>query len=186
MLPTNGLRYQAQLLRVRNSRELSVCWLRDNLRDNDIWCTGHYCMITGIPVNSCGCDICFRMDEYEGVKSSYLHGFIFVRSVLSEYPIGNVATNSPQDQARIRNYVMTESHISYLPRTWTPPTITQQENNTDNVTDNTDNSFQESDSGDSESKEEPTIHYAQMMKAAQGNNNSAMPGDNATSSRCDP
>ena len=146
MLPTNGLRYQAQLLRMRNSRELSECWLRDNLRDNVLWCTNHYCLITGIPVNSCSCDICHGMTEFEGVKFSYLNGFFFVRAVLSEYPIGNLATNLPQDLARIRNYIMTESHISYPPWTWTPPTITQ--NNTDNATDNTDNSVQPSDSQD--------------------------------------
>ena len=157
ILPTNGLRYTAQILQVRNSRELRVCWLRDNLRDNVIWCTDHFCLITGDAVVGCGCSVCSSFAMYNGVKATYVNGYFFVRAVLTEYPMENVSTNSAQDNERIQRYNALEESIRQSVRSLMLTRDEIFENNADNTS--------ESDEGSDDGVDAPTIHHAQMMKA---------------------
>ena len=110
ILPNNGLRYSAALLTVRNLDRPSVTWMRDDKRDNVIWTTGHYCLLSGQDM-PCGCGICRTLEEHNGVTIGYLNGFYFVRAMRSSYPYGQVVTDNQDDARRRSIYYLVEENI---------------------------------------------------------------------------
>ena len=130
MLPNNGEVYTAQKLLVRNANRTDVCWLRDNIRDNLLWTTGHHCLLSGDEI-PCGCQICNDTEEHDGVQISYVDGYYFARCVLSTYPYDYAITPTPLDRRRVEIYNMVEENIRNRQQN---PTQSQQEVSDDEPT----------------------------------------------------